>query len=74
VLDDEEPRQLLAQLGQAGADELEADDDVAHVARGTELTAAVRELVKHRDRVRRPARDLARGHGARQFRHWLTSA
>jgi hypothetical protein len=33
----------------------------------------VRELVKDRDRVRRSARDLAGGHGARQFRHWLTS-
>src|SRR5580693_8732074 len=73
MLDDQEPRQLLAELGQARADELKAGDDVAHVARGAELTSAVRELVKHRDRMRRSARDLARGHGARQLRHWLTS-
>jgi predicted transcriptional regulator len=65
VLDDEEPRELLAQLGQALADELEAADDRADVIRVGQLAAAVGELVQHRDRARRLAGDLARRQGAR---------
>jgi hypothetical protein len=65
VLDDEEPRELLVQLGQALPDELEAADDGTDVARVGQLAAAVGELVQYRDRVRRLAGDLARRQGAR---------
>jgi len=74
VLDDEEPGELLAQLRQALADELKAADDGTDVTRVGQLAAAVRELVEHRDRVRRPAGDLARRQGARQLGHLATTA
>jgi hypothetical protein len=74
MLDDEEPRELFAQLGQALADELKARDDGTDIVRIGQLTAAVRELGQHRDRVRRLAGDLARRQGARQLGHWATTA
>jgi hypothetical protein len=74
LLDDEEPRELLIQLRQALADEFKAADDGTDVVRIGQLAAAVGELVQHRDRVRRPAGDLARRHGARQLGHLATTA
>jgi hydrogenase nickel incorporation protein HypB len=65
VLDDQEPGELLTQLGQALADEFKAPDDGTDVTRVGQLAAAVGELVQHRDRVRRLAGDLTRGQGAR---------
>src|ERR1700733_11577578 len=59
VLDDEEPGELLTELRQALANELEAADDGKDVARVGQLAAAVGELVQHRDRARRLAGDLA---------------
>src|SRR5215469_15521018 len=75
VLDYQESSQLLVQLGQALADELEAAHDVADVAWVAKFAAApVRQLVQHADRVRRLARDLAWRHGARKLGHWPSSA
>ena len=70
VLDDEEPGELLAELGKALPDEFQAGDDGTDVARIRQLAAAiVRDLVKHRDRSRCLTGDLNRCHGARQFGH-----
>ena len=73
VLDDQEPRQLLAQLRQARADQLKAGDDVADVAGGVSSPPPCVSSLSTVIACAASAGDLARGHGARQFRHWLTS-
>src|SRR6202012_1131476 len=74
VLDDEEPRQLLAQLRQALADALKAADDGADVTWIGQLAPALRGVIQQGKCLRRPAGDLGRRQGARELGHCAISA
>jgi hypothetical protein len=69
VVGDQEPRQVLAQLRQAVAHQLQADDDVVHLARAGQLPAVGHQVVQRADDLGGLDGDLARRHRAGQLGH-----
>jgi hypothetical protein len=74
LLSDQEPGQLLAQLGQPLAHQAQAGDDVANLVRAAQLAAAVRQMVQRADSFGGLSGDLARSHRAGQLGHWPVSS